>query len=124
MDTCQTHQLNICKTNEISQLNIYKNQAALVVLGGPRDFPSLRVSNLLVAPGRETWVEVLLRNQKSKTSCTTKTIKMKITNIKDLKSALPDRRGINQTNLSQLMFDFRPRNLIVNYERGSILEMN
>ena len=34
------------------------NQAALVVLGGPRDFPSLRVSNLLVAPGRETWVEV------------------------------------------------------------------
>jgi len=33
-------------------------QAALVVLGGPRDFPSLRVSNLLVAPGRETWVEV------------------------------------------------------------------
>ena len=34
------------------------NQAALVVFGGPRDFPSLRVSNLLVAPGRETWVEV------------------------------------------------------------------
>ena len=28
------------------------------MLGGPRDFPSLRVSNLLVAPGRETWVEV------------------------------------------------------------------
>ena len=30
------------------------------MLGGPRDFPSLRVSNLLVAPGRETWVEVSL----------------------------------------------------------------
>ena len=64
VDTCQTHQLNICKTNEISQLNIYKNQAALVVLGGPRDFPSLRVSNLLVAPGRETWVEVMQNMQK------------------------------------------------------------
>ena len=49
-----------------------KNQAALVVLGGPRDFPSLRVSNLLVAPGRETWVEV------HKIKSDTKAIKMKL----------------------------------------------
>ena len=41
--------------DSVSAIN---KQAALVVLGGPRDFPSLRVSNLLVAPGRETWVEV------------------------------------------------------------------
>ena len=46
------------KVIECTFLSIINKQAALVVLGGPRDFPSLRVSNLLVAPGRETWVEV------------------------------------------------------------------